>query len=95
VVTAGTAVRETVELFRSVAAVEFSALYVSVDRMERGTDSKSALQELEDTLGLKVFPLVTVREIIDYLHGREINGNVLVCDSMKEKMEQYLETYGA
>ncbi len=46
VVTAGTAVRESIELFKHVANVNIKALFVSVDRMERGTRECSTLDEL-------------------------------------------------
>lgn len=94
VVTAGTAVRETVELFRQVADVTLTALYVSVDRMERGTGDVSTLQELQDTLGLNVYPIVTVQEIIQCLHNRELDGNVIITDAVREKMEAYLTRWG-
>jgi orotate phosphoribosyltransferase len=70
VVTAGTAVRETIALFEKVGKIQITALYVSVDRMERGTGTLSALEELEKSFGIRVYPIVTVREIIGYL-GRE------------------------
>lgn len=83
VVTAGTAVRETIALFEHVAKVQFTALFVSVDRMERGTGEKSALQELQDEYGIRVFPIVTVREIIAHLHNRPVNGKVYIDDAME------------
>jgi len=95
VVTAGTAVRETAALLRTVADVHFSTLFVSVDRMERGTGAKSALRELQDTLGLRVYPIVTVREIIACLHNRVIDGRVCLDDAMRGAMERYLGKYGA
>jgi len=95
VVTAGTAVRETVELFKQVADVKLAALFVSVDRMERGSGDQTTIQELRDTLGLKVFPIVTVREIITFLHNREIDGRVLITDEIRARMEAYLVEYGA
>ncbi len=95
VVTAGTAVRETIALFEHVAKVQFTALFVSVDRMERGTGEKSALQELQDEYGIRVFPIVTVREIIAHLHNRPVNGKVYIDDAMKAAMEAYLAEYGA
>ena len=94
VVTAGTAVRETVELFKQVADVKLQALFVSVDRMERGQGDKTTIQELRDTLGLKVYPIVTVREIITFLHGRDLDGKVHITDETREKMEAYLTAYG-
>ena len=56
VVTAGTAVRESITILSGVARVRIGALFVSVDRMERGTGSLSALDELRETLGIRVYP---------------------------------------
>jgi orotate phosphoribosyltransferase len=95
VVTAGTAVRESIALFKNIAEVKITALFVSVDRMEKGTGEKSALDELREDYGIAVYPIVTVRQIIDYLHNRPIDGKVYIDDQMKEKMEAYLQTYGA
>ena len=95
VVTAGTAVRESIELFKHVADVNMKALFVSVDRMERGTRDCSTLDELRQDYGMKVFPIVTVREVIDFLHNRPVDGKVYIDDDMKAKMEAYLEQYGA
>jgi len=95
VVTAGTAVRETVELFGQIADVKLTALFVSVDRMERGTGDKTTIAELQDTLGLKVYPIVTVREIMAFLHGRQVDGQVLITDEVLARMEAYLAEYGA
>ncbi len=95
VVTAGTAVRETIALFKNVADVTFTALFVSVDRMERGTGEKSALAELRDDYGINVFPIVTVRDVISHLHNREVDGKVYIDDEMKARMEAYLAEYGA
>lgn len=95
VVTAGTAVRETVELFKKTADVFFSGLIVLADRRERGTGDMSALDELEMSYGLKVFPIVDIYEIVDYLFNREIDGNIYVNNEIKAKIEEYLRVYGA
>ncbi len=95
VVTAGTAVRETIELFKQVAAVDMKALIVSVDRMERGTRSCSTLDELREDYGIAVYPIVTVREIIAFLHNHPVDGAVYIDDDMRARMEAYLEQYGA
>ncbi len=94
VVTAGTAVRESIALFGKIAEVKISALFVSVDRMERGTGDRSALDELREEHGIAVYPIVTVRQIIDYLHNRPIDGRVYIDDGTKARMEAYLATYG-
>ena len=76
VVTAGTAVRETIELFKHIADVKFASLIVSVDRMEKGTGEKTTINELREQYGIAVHPIVTVRQVIDFLHNREIDGKV-------------------
>ena len=93
-VTAGTAVRESIELFRSVARVEMCALFVSVDRMERGTRECSTLNELREDYGIRVFPIVTIRQILEFLHNRPVDGKVYIDDAMRERIEAYLRTYG-
>lgn len=86
VVTAGTAVRESLELLRTAASVTVAALFVSVDRMERGLGGRSTLQELRDEFGIAVYPIITVRDIIDSLPAN---------DSRAAEMQAYLARYGA
>ena len=92
--TAGTAVRESIALFEHVAKVNMKALIVSVDRMERGTRDCSTLDELRADHGIAVYPIVTVREILAFLHNREIDGRVYIDNAMKARMEAYLAEYG-
>ena len=94
VVTAGTAVRETIELFRHVAGVELKALFVSVDRMERGTRDCTTLDELREDCGIQVYPIVTIRDVIDCLHNQPVDGNLYIDDAMRRRMEDYLDQYG-
>lgn len=94
VVTAGTAVRETITLFQQVAKVDLCALLVSVDRMERGTGVRTTLNELREDHGIQVFPIVTVLEIMEFLHNRPVDGRVLINDATRGRMEAYLKEYG-
>ena len=89
VVTAGTAVRETLALMESLGNIKVTALFVMVDRMERGTGRKSTLRELSEDLDINVYPIVTVREIISRLSG----SGMLSADRVKA-MEAYLSEYG-
>ena len=95
VVTAGTAVRETIELFKHVADVKLTALFVSVDRMERGTRDCTTLDELRQDFGIQVYPIVTIREIMDCLQNREVDGKVPIDGGTLARMEGYLAQYGA
>ena len=94
VVTAGTAVRESLALFQALGDLKVTALIVSVDRMERGTRDCSTLDELRADYGIAVHPIVTVREILAFLHNRDIDGRVYIDDAMKAHMEAYLAEYG-
>ncbi len=95
VVTAGTAVKESIQLFKQVADVRMEALFVSVDRMERGSRECTTLRELQEDYGIQVYPIVTIREIIQYLHNQPVEGKVYIDDEMRGRMEDYLDWYGA
>lgn len=53
------------------------------------------MDELREDYGIAVYPIVTVREIIAFLHNRELDGRVYIDDEMKGRMAAYLEQYGA
>ena len=86
VVTAGTAVRESLTLLSYVADIAVAALFVSVDRMERGTGDRSTLDELRNEYNINVYPIITVLDIIDSLPRG---------DERIAKIEEYLAKYGA
>ncbi|MBO4441153.1 orotate phosphoribosyltransferase [bacterium] len=95
VTTAGTSIRETVPLLKAAAEVELAALSVSVNRMERGTGEKSALDEIRDDFKMNTFSIVTMAEVVEYLYGRKVGGKVLIDDEMKSRIEDYYKIYGA
>lgn len=95
VITSGRSLREAVELLRGAARVEVTAAVVAVDRMERGRGDKSTLAELRDDLGMAVHAIVTVRELVASLHGREIDGRVVLDDAQRDAIERYLDEHAA
>ena len=95
VTTAGTSVRETVPLLLAQADVSVTGLIVSVDRMERGTGNKGALDELGESFGIQTAAIVTMEEVISCLKGKEIGGKVLLDDEMMDRIRAYYEIYGA
>ncbi len=66
VVTAGTAVREAVDII-TAAGAEVVGLVISLDRQEIGRDSRSATQEIEQTLGFPVVSILQLEDLIDML----------------------------
>jgi len=96
VITAGTALRETMDLLKTVAeGIKIEALIIQVDRMERATGELSAVRQAEVDFGIKVHPIVTVLDIIEHLHNREVDRKIYIDDAMRGKMEDYLKEYGA
>ncbi len=94
VTTAGTSIRETVPLLKKQADVKIAALVISVDRMERGQGSSTAVQELESEFGLKACSIVRMNEVVEYLHNNPVNGKKIVDDRIKESIDRYYEKYG-
>ena len=94
VITAGTSIRETMSLLNHYNKPQVKAVIVSVDRMEKGTTELTAIDQAKADFGIDVFSIVNVREIIEYLHNRNV-GTVLIDDNMKGRMENYLDKYGA
>lgn len=94
VITAGTAVRGSLDLLGSISEVKVTNLIVSVDRLERGQKNKTTIEELNDDYGIQTSAIVTIEDILGYLHNWEIDGKIAINDSMKNKIEDYLNFYG-
>jgi orotate phosphoribosyltransferase len=69
VISAGTSVRESVELIRAAGATP-AAVAIALDRMERGTGSRSAVQEVEADYGIPVVSIANLKDLLVYLNGR-------------------------
>lgn len=94
VITAGTAVRESINLLNNTADVKITNLIVSVDRLERGLSNKTTIQELNDDYGIQTDAIVTIEDIVNYLYNREIDGSIIINGQMKNKIEDHLNLYG-
>ncbi|MCK0536970.1 orotate phosphoribosyltransferase [Alcanivorax quisquiliarum] len=66
VITAGTAIREVAALFAGTEA-RMAGVVVALDRQEKGQGDLSAIQEVEHSLGVPVYSIVSMAEIIEYL----------------------------
>lgn len=95
VTTAGTSIYETMPILKAQADVDVLGLMISVDRMEKGQGEQSALTELKAEFGFETCAIVTMEEVVEYLHNRPLDGVVYIDDAMKAAIDAYYEIYGA
>ena len=69
VITAGTAIREAVDIIQAAGATP-AGVVIALDRQERGRDARSAIQEVEETLGVRVISIVKLEHLAQYLQDR-------------------------
>ena len=74
VITAGTAIRESMSILKSLEGVKVAATFIMVDRKEKGQGEKGAMQEIEEQFGFPVYSVVDVYDIIEYLEEDPANG---------------------
>ena len=86
VITAGTAIREVQQVVAAEGA-EIAGIVVAVDRQERGTGELSAIQEVERDLGVKVFPIIRLDDVVEYLV--ETGAHAEHLDAIRAYREQY------
>ena len=89
VITAGTAIRESMEILSHLEGVKVAATFIMVDRKEKGRGEKGAMQEIEDTFGFPVYSIVDVYDIIEYLEEDENNRENV------DRIKNYLAVNGA
>jgi len=70
VITAGTAIRESMAILSGLENVKVAATFVMVDRKEKGKTEKSAMREVEEEFGFPVYSVVDVYDIIEYLEEK-------------------------
>ena len=87
VITAGTAIREAVDIIQAEGA-KTSAVLIALDRQEKGKSELSAIQEVNRDYGIDVFSIITMADLIDYLEGDSSFGGHL------EAMRAYRREYG-
>ena len=94
VTTAGTSIQETLPIIQAQGNVNVLGLVVSVDRMERGQGTKSALKEIEEKYGFKTTAIVTMADVVEHLYNRPYKGKVMIDDTLKAAIDTYYKQYG-
>ena len=89
VITAGTAIRESMANLSTLNGVKVAATFVMVDRKEKGKGEKSAMAEVEEEFGFPVYSVVDVYDIIEYLEEDVANAENVA------RIKNYLAINGA
>ena len=89
VITAGTAIRESMAILGGLEGVKVAATFVMVDRKEKGQGEKGAMQEIEEQFGFPVYSVVDVYDIIEYLEEDSANEENVT------RIKNYLAVNGA
>jgi len=92
VITAGTAIRESLDIIRAAGAQPV-AVALALDRQERGQGTRSAVQELEAEHGLTCVSVVTLTDLIDTLSS-PVNGAPRISVDQLTALRAYRERYG-
>lgn len=90
VMTSGKALREVLPKLQEAANVKIEAMIITVDRMEKGLNSDlSAVQEVYRDFGVKVYSVVTIKDIIEAIENGVIEGKEYL-----QEMKDYRQKYG-
>lgn len=95
VTTSGKSMEETVPKVKGAADVTIVGLIVSLNRLEVGLGGKmSALDEIKEKYGFDTNAIVTMNDVTEYLYNKEIDGKVVIDDSLKSQIDSYYDKYG-
>ena len=87
VITAGTAIREAIELIRREGG-EPAGILIALDRQERGENQRSAVSEIQDQYGIPVSSIIKLENLIEHLESSAEHGAYL------PTVEEYRQRYG-
>ncbi len=94
VTTSGKSMEETVPKVKGAADVEIKGLMVSLNRMEKGTGEKSALEEIKEKYGFDAHAIVDMSDVVEHLYNKPYKGQVIIDDTLKTAIDAYYEQYG-
>lgn len=87
VISAGTACREAANLVTANGAI-LAGIAISLDRQERGTGEKSAVQEVEEAYGISVLHIIALQDVIQHIEETADDAALL------QRIQDYRDTYG-
>jgi len=88
VITAGTAIRESLAIIRAAGGTP-CGVAIALDRLERGTGERSAVQEVREHFGMPVIAIADLDDLVQFLGAKPDFGQQLI------EIERYRQLYGA
>ncbi len=95
VITSGKAIRESIAVLQHCGNPCLKGILVSVNRQEKGISGENALVEVSRELGVPIFSIVTLDDIVERLSHYPINGNLVIDKDMLKKISEYRAQYGS
>ncbi|CAN8139479.1 orotate phosphoribosyltransferase [uncultured Thiomicrorhabdus sp.] len=88
VITAGTAIREAIDIIEANGA-EPAGVVIALDRMEKGKTELSAIQEVERDYGIPVVSIISLEDIIAYLETTADSDSKAYLTAMQQYRKEY------
>lgn len=86
VITAGTAIRETIELLNELGA-HFCGVVIALDRQERGQGATSAIQDIKEQHNVPIVNIINFENLVQFLQENQNSSEI-------KHMQQYQKHYG-
>lgn len=94
VTTSGKSIEETFPIIKAQGDVEIKGLIVSLNRMERGKTTRSALEEIQEKYGFPARAIVTMAEVTENLYQKPYKGQIIIDERLKASIDAYYKEYG-
>ena len=94
VTTSGKSIEETFPIIKAQGDVEIKGLIVSLNRMERGKTTRSALEEIQEKYGFPARAIVTMAEATENLYQKPYKGQIIIDERLKASFDAYYKEYG-
>ena len=94
VTTSGKSIEETFPIIQAQGDVEIKGLMVSLNRMEKGKGTQSALDEIREKYGFEANAIVSMADVVEHLYNQPYKGEVIIDDTLKSAIDTYYEQYG-
>ncbi|MDD3862150.1 MAG: orotate phosphoribosyltransferase [Candidatus Gracilibacteria bacterium] len=94
VITAGTAIRETMDILKASGNPQISGVLISFDRMEKNNEGVGAIKAVESDFGIKVYSIVNIDDVVEVLYNKEVDGKIYIDDEKMDLIRKYRDKYG-